>query len=146
MAPVEICSQVSPDRARAARNLVQCMLSECREMLAATATSGEHIQCLTPSLRLLAERWRVRLWDNELVASSLSPQMQDVWLQNHLYGSFDQSKDGQTELIKNTLERFASAETAFATGQINREQRQFRLEVAIEDCVYFSLGIENPAD
>lgn len=78
---------------------------------------------------------------------TLTPEAQAVWLQDHNLGTAETDPRKVAGcLAVATLNDLVTAMLAQASGQIDDEQLQFRLDSAIEDCTSLLLGVENPAD
>ena len=123
---------------------VREMLDDCRKLLL-EAPEGSNPQI---EIKNLAYTWSERFWaGNSEFVQTMTPQAQAVWLQGHGLGDEEiDPKAPVTCLVAVTLGRFVDAVVPFAEGRIHRDQVEFWLEAAIEDCTCMLLGIENAAD
>jgi hypothetical protein len=96
----------------------------------------------------IVEKWVRELSpSNPAYIQTLSPESLAAFLKRRGLGTQDTDPDGPLRaLIAETLIRYVDAVTDLRDEKITEEQWQFTMDAAIEDCVHFLLGLDNPAD
>ena len=96
----------------------------------------------------IVEKWVKELSpNNPAYIQTLSPESLAAFLKKRGLGTEEVDPDGPLRaLIAETLIRYVDAFVALRDGEISEEQCLFAIDAAIEDCVYFLLGLDNFAD
>lgn len=125
--------------------LVRKMLEEVRRLLWGLDDPNLSFRTELPKL---GERWiKVFSARNPDFVQTMTPEAQQVWLQNHGLAKDDPDELAPINcLLANTIGRFADACMRLEEGQMKEEQAQFWIATAIEDCTCLLLGVENYAD
>jgi hypothetical protein len=96
----------------------------------------------------LVEKWTRELSpSNTAYIQTMSPESLAIFLKKRGLGTKETDPDGPLRcLLAETLIRYIDAIDALQEGKIDEEMCEFAIEAAIEDCTYFLVGLDNPAD
>jgi hypothetical protein len=96
----------------------------------------------------ILEKWVRELSpSNPAYIQTLSPESLAAFLKKRGFGTEETDPDGPLRcLLAETLIRYIDAIDALQEGKIDEEMCEFAIEAAIEDCTYFLVGLDNPAD
>jgi hypothetical protein len=96
----------------------------------------------------IVEKW-VREFSpsNTAYIQTLSVESLGAFLKKRGLGTQDTDPDGPLRaLIAESLIRYVDATVELRDEKIDEEQWEFAIAAAVEDCTYFIVGLDNPAD